>query len=288
MARASSRSPSADRLVVFVHQNDRPPPGALVQRPYQATETDRRLDGTRFEAGQPLRLLQLVFHVSPNEVRRVEIAPAEADPHDRIARRPVPPVVYGEAPEQFLASLEQLLQRVHQKGLAEPARTRQEIVLAPLDEAARMVRLVDVVAVHPPDLPEGGKAGRKHASRHPDRMGRRAGVVKRKRLRVRRYVRSIHPVWNASGSGGGRTERLQGMGSSRRWHSARRAILSAVRSADRFVRPPAGPRRSCGPPKQTLMIGVRSPVASNCGYGSLGPAPPSSTDLILPRPDVAP
>ena len=91
----------------------------------------------------------------------------------------------GEAPEQLLASLEQLLQRVHQKGLAEPARTRQEIVLAPLDEAARMVRLVDVVAVHLPDLPEGGQAGRKHASRHPDRMGRRAGVVKRKRSEAR-------------------------------------------------------------------------------------------------------
>ena len=42
-----------------------------------------------------------------------------------------------------------------------------------------MVRLVDVVAVHPPDLPEGGKADRKHASRHLGRVGCRAGAVKK-------------------------------------------------------------------------------------------------------------
>ena len=45
------------------------------------------------------------------------------------ARRPVPLAVHGEAPERLLAS--QLLQRVHQQVLAEPARTRQEIVLTP-------------------------------------------------------------------------------------------------------------------------------------------------------------
>ena len=39
-----------------------------------------------------------------------------------------------------------------------------------------MVRLVDVVAVHPPDLPEGGKA--EHAFRHSARVGRRVGTVK--------------------------------------------------------------------------------------------------------------
>ena len=39
-------------------------------------------------------------------------------------------------------------------------------------------RLVDVVAVHPPDLPQGGKADRKHAFRHPGRVGSRAEVVK--------------------------------------------------------------------------------------------------------------
>ena len=177
LASASSRSPSADRLVVFVHQNDRPLPGALVQGLDQLLETVRRLDRARFEAGAPLRRRQLPFHGCPDAVRNDEIAPAEAEPHDRMAYRPVPLVVHGEAPEQLLASLEQLLQRVHQQGLAEPARTRQEIVLAPLDEAARMVRLVDVVAVHPPDLPEGGHAGRKHASRHPKRVGRGAGAV---------------------------------------------------------------------------------------------------------------
>ena len=83
--------------------------------------------------------------------------------------------MHGEAPEQLLASLEQLLQRVHQEGL--PARTRQEIEIAPFDEAARMVRLVDVVAVPRSDFPEGGHAGRKHASRHPKRVGRHAGAV---------------------------------------------------------------------------------------------------------------
>ena len=41
-----------------------------------------------------------------------------------------------------------------------------------------MVRLVDVVAVQFPDLPEGGHAGRKHAFHHPKRVGRRTGAVK--------------------------------------------------------------------------------------------------------------
>ena len=86
--------------------------------------------------------------------------------------------MHGEAPEQLFASLEQFLQRVHQQGLAEPARTRQEIVIAPFDEAAQMLRLVDVVAVPRPDLPEGGHADRKHASRHPSKVGSRAGAVK--------------------------------------------------------------------------------------------------------------
>ncbi len=80
LARASSRSPSADRLVVLVHQHDRPLPGALVQR--QAPETDRRPGGARFEAGLHLRLFQLRFHGFPNAVRDDEIAPAEAEPHD--------------------------------------------------------------------------------------------------------------------------------------------------------------------------------------------------------------
>ncbi len=164
---------------MFVHQNDRLLPGALVQGLDQFVETDRRPGGARFEAGAPLRRRQLPFHGSPDTVRAVETAhAAEIQPHDRMTRRPVPPVVHGEAPEQLLASLEQLLQRVHQQALAEPARTRQEIVLAPLDEAARVLRLVDVVAVHFPDFPEGGHAGRKHAFRHPKRVGRHAGAVK--------------------------------------------------------------------------------------------------------------
>ncbi len=80
MARASSRSPSADRLVVLVHQHDRLLSGALVQD--QFPETVRRLDGSRFEAGAPLRRRQLPFHGYPNPVRDYEIAPAEADPHE--------------------------------------------------------------------------------------------------------------------------------------------------------------------------------------------------------------
>ncbi len=211
MASASSRSPSADRLVVFVHQNDRPLPCALVQRPYQAPETDRRPGGARFEAGQPLRFLQLVFHVFPNVVRGVEIAPAEADPHDRMTYRPVPLAVHGEAPEQLLASLEQLLQRVHQQGLAEPARTRQKIILTTLDKAAHMVRLVDVVAVHlPPDFPEGGQADRQHAFRHSKRVGRRAGAVKEPAVASRARngaVMAKRCPRGGSGAGSGSVER---------------------------------------------------------------------------------
>ena len=197
MARASSRSPSADRLVVFVHQNDRPLPGALVQGLDQLLETGRRIDRPRFEAGAPLRRRQLPFHGRPDAVRDDEIAPAEAEPHDRMARRPVPLAVHGEAPEQLLAPLEQLLQRVHQEGLAEPARTRQEIVIAPFDKAAQMLRLVDVVAVPRPDFLEGGHADRKHAFHHPGRVGRHAGAVKESavaRVDNRRYDQPMYQM----------------------------------------------------------------------------------------------
>ena len=127
--------------------------------------------------------------------------------------------MYGEAPEQFLASLEQLLQRVHQEGL--PARTRQEIEIAPFDEAARMVRLVDVVAV-PSFGFSGGRSCRSEAcvspSKESRRRSRQRGGGSRRlrrsvfsapvrpapadratcRIRKRRFRHSLHASWSSA------------------------------------------------------------------------------------------
>ena len=52
-----------------------------------------------------------------------------------------------QAREQLLAAREQLLERVQEQALAEAARARQEVVLAFVEQALDVVRLVDVVAV---------------------------------------------------------------------------------------------------------------------------------------------
>ncbi len=99
--------------------------------------------------------VELHHRVPVQPVGVAEIAGTETDPHDRMARRPVPPVVHGEAPEQFLASLEQLLQRVHEQALAETPRARQEIVLAFRGQPFSVGCLVDIVMAFFADLAEG-------------------------------------------------------------------------------------------------------------------------------------
>ena len=64
-----------------------------------------------------------------------EIAAAEAQPHHRMALRPVVARMDVEALEQLLAAFEQLLQRVEEQALAEPARSRQKVVRAFVEAA---------------------------------------------------------------------------------------------------------------------------------------------------------
>ncbi len=89
------------------------------------------------------------------EIPRFVVLPAEAEPDHRMPDRPVPVSVYVQAPEQFLAALEQFPQGIDQKALAEPARTGQEIEIPRVYEPPDERGLVDIVAVPFPDSPEG-------------------------------------------------------------------------------------------------------------------------------------
>ena len=68
---------------------------------------------------------------------------------------PVPPIVNGEAPEQRLAALEQLLDGVHEEALAEPPRTRQEVVPALVHQPPNAGGLVRVAVAFLPKRADG-------------------------------------------------------------------------------------------------------------------------------------
>ncbi len=72
-----------------------------------------------------------------------------------MADRPVPAVVDVKPAEQLLATLEQLLYRVHQQRLPEPPRPRQEIVFATLGQSVNVVRLIHIVIAPLADVSEG-------------------------------------------------------------------------------------------------------------------------------------
>jgi hypothetical protein len=67
---------------------------------------------------------------------RVQLVPVaqhplgEAEPHHRKAPPPVPPRMHRQPLKQRPAAREQLGQGVHEQGLAEAARARQEVILA--------------------------------------------------------------------------------------------------------------------------------------------------------------
>ena len=144
-----------DRLVVLVDQNRHSLPGALAQRGDQVAKAGRRSGGAGTNAGIFLHEIELRRHVLAQPVRIVEVADAEVEPDDRMAGRPVPMPVHLQPPEQRLGALEQLLQRVHEQTLAEPPRTRQEIVLPSLRQTPGVHRLVDVIMAVLADLAEG-------------------------------------------------------------------------------------------------------------------------------------
>ncbi len=114
-----------------------------------------------------------------------------------------------------------------------------------------MVRLVDVVAVQLPDRPEGGHAGRKHASRHPKRVGLHAGAVKEK---ARRAVCAV-PFFVG--------------------------LPPGRRPANRSARPPAARKGLAGAQSSEQQTLMAHPVACNFGGGSPGLAP--LAEITVPR-----
>ena len=155
-----------NRLVVLVHQDRDRPTSALVQRPYQVSETGRRGVMVNDDLRFLFQDLQLVHYFLVQVARFPEVATAEAEAQHGMAHRPVPPVVDGEPLEQRLVALEQLLARVQEQALAEAPRARQEIVLALVEQPPDIGGLVDVVAVALPDLAEGLDADGQFASSH--------------------------------------------------------------------------------------------------------------------------
>ena len=147
-----------NRLVVLVDQDDRALPRAFAQRRDEMAEALRcggvvRTDACRpFDAGQLFDGAQLRHQVRVQVVRLGEVAAAEVEAQHGMAQRPVPAVVDVQPDEQRLVPLEQLLHRVEEQALAEAARSRQEVVLTLVHEAADEPGLVDVVAVVLADL----------------------------------------------------------------------------------------------------------------------------------------
>ena len=155
-----------NRLVVLVHQDDRPLPGLGARRPYQMPEAFRG----RVVAGRDAELLlqdvELGHQVDVQVARFLEVAAAEAEAQHRMAHRPVPAVVDGEPFEQRLVALEQLLAGVEEQALAEAPRTREEVVSALVEQPANVGGLVHVVALVLADRSESLHAEGQLASRH--------------------------------------------------------------------------------------------------------------------------
>ena len=167
-----------DRLVVLVHQHHDPPAGPFAQRLEQAPEAHRRAAATRYDTGPPADILELRRRALRKDPGPSEVAASEAQPHHRVASRPVPALMDGQAAEQRLVALVQLLERVHEQALAEPPRARQEVVFAGVVlDPAGVGGLVDVVVAFLPDLPEGLDADGQLALSH-------AGILSVRRPRA--------------------------------------------------------------------------------------------------------
>ena len=144
-----------DRLVVLVHEHHHPLPAALVQGPEQVSETPRRGVVAALDRNRPFDGVQLLHQVRAQAARFPEALPTEVQPYHRMAHRPVPVLVDGKSLEELLAAFEQLLQGIQEQALAEPARARQKVVLAVVDQPQGVGCLVDVVAALLADLAEG-------------------------------------------------------------------------------------------------------------------------------------
>ena len=168
-----------DRLVVFVHKHDNRQPGALAQPFDQLPEPQRRAGPHRLQLGASFHRGQLQFHVLPHTVRMAVFPGSKTEPRHRMPDSPVPFAVDGKPPEQVPVALEEFLQRVDQKALPEAPRARQEVMGALLHKTQHVRRLVDVIAVPCPDVPQRLDADGQRAPFHPGKVGPRALGVKR-------------------------------------------------------------------------------------------------------------
>ena len=119
-----------DRLVVLVHQHRDPLSGLTVQGFQQIGEATCRRQVLGRYPQAPFGGGELLHDVGFQQIRIPEVAAAEAQPHHRMALRPVVAGMDVQPREQLLAALEQLLQRVQEQALAEAPRPRQEVVCA--------------------------------------------------------------------------------------------------------------------------------------------------------------
>ena len=97
-------------------------------------EAARRRDEIVFDTFRTLHQGQHLVDAGFEFARPSEASGAEVDPHHRVTRIPVPGAVGGESRKQLPTSLEELLRRVEQQALAEPARARKEVVGASLHQ----------------------------------------------------------------------------------------------------------------------------------------------------------
>ncbi len=111
-----------DRLVVLVHQHHDAPARVLVQRFEQAAQAYRGAAAPGFDAGPPGDVVELRRRVLLDQVGLPEVAAAEVQSQHRVAPRPVPAVVDGQAAEQGFGALVQRLERIHEQALAESPR----------------------------------------------------------------------------------------------------------------------------------------------------------------------
>ena len=156
-----------DRLVVLVDEQHHAPAGTPVHLRDQASQPCRQRTRPGAHSRAFLGGLELGVHVGAQPVGIAEHPAAEVEAQHRMAHRPVPAATYGEAVEQLLATLEQLLDGVEKQALAESPRPRQEVVRAPVDQPGDVGRLVDVVAAVLADLAKGLYADRQAAPGRP-------------------------------------------------------------------------------------------------------------------------
>ena len=109
----------------------------------------------------------------PLDIPRLAVPAAEAQPHHRMRRGPVPVRMDVQTPEQGLVSLEQALQCVEQQALAEPARPGEEIVAPLVHQPPDKGGLVHITKSLAADRPEILDPDRKQTARHGSLHSRR-------------------------------------------------------------------------------------------------------------------